>query len=155
MHLPSVNSSSELIWRLSPSHTVLSISGANHTFPPLVGEIRMAGLGDILAGAPRLGDSSDQKEAPPPPPAIPLQNNALNTPTVYADAVWFAANLGNVVRIQFIENQLHTADSTTPGLNARYVGTLLMPRDGFKNMVEYLKRMDDYFDAVDAPSVKV
>lgn len=87
-----------------------------------------------------------------PPGAIPLVTSAANAQTVFADAVWFAANLGDVVRIQLVENILEPTNSPSPGLKARHVGTLVMPRIGFRGMVTYLNSMAEYFDKLDTDS---
>jgi hypothetical protein len=86
---------------------------------------------------------------PPPPPPIPLVTSSVDYPTIFADAVWFASIMGNVVRIQFVENQIEPSNSPQAGVKARHVGTLAMPREGFKNMVAYLQSMDAYFDSMD------
>jgi hypothetical protein len=88
-----------------------------------------------------------------PPPPIPLVTSSKDYPTVFADAVWFAAVMGNVVRLQFIENHLEPGNSPQPGIKAKHVGTLAMPREGFKAMVQYLSAMDEYFDSLDALNV--
>ena len=84
---------------------------------------------------------------------IPIVTASIDYPTVFADAVWFASNLGDVVRIQFIENQLEPTDAVNPGFKARHVGTLAMPRVGFKAMLAYLNDMDKFFDTLDAQNV--
>jgi hypothetical protein len=86
-------------------------------------------------------------------PLVPTVTSSMDYPTIFADAVWFASNLGNVVRVQFIENQLEPTNSPQPGMKARHVGTLAMPRPGFKAMVQYLKMMDEYFDTLDSQNV--
>ncbi len=87
---------------------------------------------------------------PPPPPPIPLVTSSVDHPTVFADAVWFASVMSGVIRIQFIENQIEPSNSPNSGVKARHVGTLAIPREGFKNMVSYLKSMDEYFDSMNA-----
>lgn len=77
---------------------------------------------------------------------IPVVTQLLNYPTIFADAAWFASDFGGVVRIQFIENLLEPLGSESPGVKARHVGTLAMPRSGFKAMVQYLVGMDKWFD---------
>lgn len=93
----------------------------------------------------RTGVPEDQADKP-----LPVATSSMDYPTIFADAVWFATNLGGVVRIQFLENQLEPTNSPAPGLKARHVGTLAMPRIGFKNMVAYLNDMDRLFDELDA-----
>lgn len=85
-----------------------------------------------------------------PPPPIPLVTNATDHPTVFADGVWFAANLGGTIRITFLENILEPQNSLNPGMKSRHVGTLAMPREGFNAMVQYLNDMKVYFDQLDA-----
>jgi hypothetical protein len=85
-----------------------------------------------------------------PDDLIPTISLARDHPTIFADAAWFASNLGNVIRIQFIENHFEPSNSLDPGIKARHVGTLAMPRQGFKNMVAYLLQMDEFFDNMDA-----
>lgn len=86
----------------------------------------------------------------PPPPPIPVVTNATDCPTVFADGLWFAANLGDCIRLTFMENMLEPQNSPSPGMKARHVGTLAMPREGFNAMVNYLNDMKAYFDQVDA-----
>ena len=81
---------------------------------------------------------------------IPTTTSAMDYPTIYVDGVWFATNLGNVVRLQFLENVLEPGNSANPGLRARHVVTLAMPRIGFKHMLTYLNNMDKFFDDLDA-----
>lgn len=89
---------------------------------------------------------------PPSPPDDEIRTVTSSTdyPTVFADAVWFATNLGDVIRLQFIENHLEPTNSIAPGIKARHVGTLVMPRVGFKNMLRYLQERDELFDRLDA-----
>ena len=95
---------------------------------------------------------TDEPTAPVPVSdgGIPLATSAVNAQTVFADVVWFAANLGQVVRITFLENILEPEGSLTPGLKARHVGTLVIPRQGFEGMVDYLNERRELFRKLDA-----
>ena len=79
---------------------------------------------------------------------VPLVTTAANAQTVYADAVWFVSYYGGVVRLTFLENMLEPNGSLTPGMQARHVGTLVMPLDGFDGMVTYLAERRDAFRGV-------
>jgi len=85
-----------------------------------------------------------------PPPPVPLMTSAINYPTFFADGVWFASNIGNTIRVTFLESILEPQNSPQPGMKSRHVGTLVMPREGFNSMVEYLNNMKVYFDHLDA-----
>ena len=80
---------------------------------------------------------------------IPLVSSAANVPTIFADGAWFAAYLQGVVRITLLENILEPSNSLTPGMKARHVGNLAMPRQAFDSMVSYLVDMKAYFHELD------
>lgn len=88
------------------------------------------------------------------PSAQPIRivGSAANYPSVYADACLFATRLGSTVRLTFVENVLEAADSPDPGIKARHVGTLVMPYEGYKNMLEYLtQQASQFIDLLDTP----
>lgn len=70
------------------------------------------------------------------------QMTTINTPadaqTIYADGCLFATQLGSTVRLQLIETIIGAVDSNDPGARVRYVLNLVMPAEGFTNMVQYL-----------------
>jgi hypothetical protein len=76
--------------------------------------------------------------APAPSPAYTTIGNPESVPTVFADTAIFAYRFGGTVRVQFVEAINGAADSTSPGIKTRYVGNLVMPVEGFANMLEYL-----------------
>ena len=84
--------------------------------------------------------SSGAMEANAPP--VIYSNVPSQTPTFFADTCIFATGMGaNTVRLQFAEFVPGAMDGNDPGTKVRYVGTLVMPLDGFKNMVEYLNTL--------------
>jgi len=62
-------------------------------------------------------------------------------PTVFADTAIFAYRFGGTVRIQFVEGIVGAADGTSPGLASRHVGNLVMPVEGFANMLAYFNHV--------------
>jgi hypothetical protein len=74
-----------------------------------------------------------------------VQTSAMDYPTVYADGCVFATRIGSNVRIAFTETILEAADGPFPGYKARHVGTLVMPSEGFRDMMEYLNKIAPKF----------
>jgi len=78
-----------------------------------------------------------------------LVSSAANVATIFADGAWFAAYLQGVVRISFLENIIEPSNSLSPGMKARHVGNLVMPKESFDRMVSYLVDMKAYFQQLD------
>lgn len=68
----------------------------------------------------------------------PFHTSAVTSPTVFADGCVFAARMGSTVRLTFAETILEPDGIGPPGLKNRHVGTLVMPIEGFDNMMRYL-----------------
>lgn len=97
----------------------------------------MAGIDDLLGDDPgKEAEKKAEQEFP-----IPLVTSAINYPTVYADGCLFATRLGSNVRLTFVETILEAGDSPSPGAKTRHVGTLVMPVEGFSNMLDYLNKI--------------
>jgi hypothetical protein len=96
---------------------------------------------------------SPQSEAKPDD-SVPVVTSAIDYPTVFADGVWFAANLGGAVRITFLETIFEPRNSPAPGMKSRHVGTLVMPRQSFENMVDYLTEMRKIFRDLDGEDTR-
>lgn len=82
---------------------------------------------------------------------INVANSFVNLPTVYADACLFAQAVGPNIRLTFVETIFAPEGIPEAGSNARHVGHLVMPKEGFLNMMKYLtesaKRMGWVDDA--------
>ena len=78
---------------------------------------------------------------------VPIVNNAIDAPMVYADAAIFATMLNGVVRITFAQTLADAADDPNPGWKTRKVATVLLPADGFVGMMEYLDKQLAFFKA--------
>jgi len=77
--------------------------------------------------------------------SVPMLTSAVNYPTVYADGCIFASRFGSTVRLTFIETIIEAADAPYPGPKSRHVGTLVMPAEGFRNMLRYLNDVTPKF----------
>lgn len=96
-----------------------------------------------------MSDNHDDLLGEPTPPPTPIVSSAVNYPTVYADSCIFATRLGSTVRLTFVEHILEPANGPSPGMKTRHVGTLVMPYEGYKNMLEYLTNQASQF--IDLP----
>lgn len=74
-------------------------------------------------------------------------------PTVFADTAIFAYRFGGTVRVQFVEAISGASDSTSPGVKTRYIGNLVMPVEGFANMLRYLNQIAADMNLPDPTSV--
>jgi hypothetical protein len=88
---------------------------------------------------------SHEESTTPDPIGIPMVTSALDYPSIFADAVWFASAMNGTVRISFLENILEPQGISNPGWKARHVGTLVMPSMSFENMLDYLIQQRDFF----------
>lgn len=78
-----------------------------------------------------------------------VKTSAIDSPSVYADGCVFATRLGSNVRIAFTEAMLEAADGPFPGYKVRHVGTLIMPVEGFRDMLLYLNKIAPEFIFLD------
>ena len=85
-------------------------------------------------------NDGEPEQASEPVVAIPFTNHVSDVPSYYADTCIFATDLGSTIRLQFSEFIPGAKDSNDPGMKARYVGTLIMPLEGFRNMMGYLNQ---------------
>jgi hypothetical protein len=88
------------------------------------------------------------------PDNIALVTTAADFPTVYSDGCWFASLMSGTVRLTFLENILEPQNSMTPGLKARHVGTLVMPREAFDGMLKYLNGLQPAWQALEQPDAE-
>ena len=88
----------------------------------------------------KLGRDTDPR--PEVAPIIPI-NPIASVGTVYADMCVFATSAGSAVRITFAEAILAPSDGPDPGLKVKHIGHLVMPREGFANMLDYLNASRD------------
>lgn len=91
------------------------------------------------------GDATDYSAQVPEVQDHFVKTSALDYPTVYADGCVFATRLGSTVRLAFTETILEAVDGPFPGLKARHVGTLVLPVEGFRDMLEYLNKIAPEF----------
>lgn len=76
-------------------------------------------------------------------------NRFADAPTVFADGCLHAAFAGANMRITFAETIWGPSDNEAEaGMNVRHVLSLVIPRDGFLNMIEYLQNTAKLFDMV-------
>lgn len=80
-----------------------------------------------------------------------FENHPIHAPVVYADGLMVANTLGGVWRLSFVESMAAPLDYV-PGWKHRYVGTLVMPQDGFLAMVDYLNRIAADLRAKEGPN---
>jgi hypothetical protein len=97
----------------------------------------------ILTGTGKPKDEKPEAErdefAEMLPPAEPtVVNAATDVPTFFSDTVIFSYSTGNTARLHFMETIVEPQGSPNAGFKARHVGNLVMPIDGFRNMLAYL-----------------
>ena len=88
------------------------------------------------------------------PAGVALVTSAADFPTVYSDGCWFASLMGGTVRLTFLENILEPENSMSPGLKARHVGTLVMPRQAFDGMLKYLNDLQPIWQSLEQPNAE-
>jgi hypothetical protein len=81
--------------------------------------------------------TSDEK----PAHGYDLLNNVSDAPTIYADGCIFVSTIGNAIRLSFVETIVEPANGPMPGLKTRHVANVVMPADGFANMLEYMNKV--------------
>lgn len=106
--------------------------------------------GDSMAGAmDEFEDLIGGGESEKTPPAVSIDqtmfNGAVHAPTVFADGLVFATKIGSNIRLQFAEYSPHPANHPDPGLKTRHVVTVVMPPEGFENMMTYLQDVTPKF----------
>ncbi len=102
----------------------------------------MSILGTLAkAGKKKPDDFDDLLGGDPKPEVLKTIGAPEAVPTVFADTAIFAYRFGGTVRIQFMEMMSGAADSSSPGIKGRYVGNLVMPVEGFANMLHYLNQI--------------
>jgi hypothetical protein len=85
-------------------------------------------------------------DTPRPEDQIPIATTARTVPTVFSDGLWFASHSLGIIRLQFIENVTEPSNSTDPGVKARHVMSIAMPKSSFDRMLSYLNFMKAIFD---------
>jgi len=105
-----------------------------------VSEDRAKYLADQIGQKSR--EAADAEPRPELAPIIPV-NPIASVPSVYADLCVFATSSGSTVRITFAEAIVAPSDGPDPGLKVRHVGHLVLPREGFVNMLDYLNASRD------------
>ena len=103
------------------------------------------------AGERFVTEENDQK-APTPSVAggLTFTNGPSDAGTVFSDHCLFASRFVSTVRLSFVETLLEPADSLNPGAKTRYVGHVVMPMEGFRNMVQYLNQVVTGWDSMDS-----
>lgn len=68
-----------------------------------------------------------------------------DAPTIFSDGLLFATLVNGNVRLQFAEYVPQAFNGPNPGLKTRVIGTVVMPLEGYRGMVDYLDSVNGPF----------
>lgn len=85
---------------------------------------------------------AEEPNAPYSEPVPEIVDDPQDAPLIFADFLWHASTVNDVVRLTFVQSVGKPLDSSDPGWRGVHAATILIPMAQFQNMLEYLNEAE-------------